>query len=572
MLTLIYMVFVIVASLVLGRLSDRLGRRKVFVFVASALQGVAALLLALVPDLTVAMVGAGPARPRLRLLPLGRPGAGHPGAARPGRARQGPRHHEHRHRGAAGDRRRCSARSSVVVAGLVRCSCSCSPAVSRFAGALAVLPVQERALMTLDLRMPASGTRMPRPGRRPTRTGRRSTAATAAPRRRVFGALHLGALSPQRARHAAPRERHADPRGQQVACACRGVVEAVLAHARIPRRARLHAGRGAVAGRDDRRRRRRLPDAPSGRAIRAARRPTPSSRAGSPSWSTRSAQLDLDRRGASPPAAREPHPGLPSSSTRRGTSRLLGHIGVLALAGARPGRRRRARCVGDRRAARLPARRHDGRTRRRSPGSCNAPSGQPGRRRRGAARCSALRWPSCVERRAARRRGGARARRARVRQRRRHRLPRAHGGRPVGDRDRGRVGHVRAAPVRQLRALHAGPAAAFALDVVRRPAPGSHATLLGGGWIASGPARGRPAAADRVAGGAARWCPARWPARCRRPVSGSRGPAARRRPRVAAAHQGGRARRAPQRVRRRRRRRRSSTTLPTYRGEGKAFL
>ena len=58
-LTLIYMVFVIVASLVGGRLSDRLGRRKVFVFVASALQGIAALTLALVPDLTVAMVAAG---------------------------------------------------------------------------------------------------------------------------------------------------------------------------------------------------------------------------------------------------------------------------------------------------------------------------------------------------------------------------------------------------------------------------------------------------------------------------------------------------------------------------------
>jgi MFS family permease len=58
-LTLIYMVFVIVASLGFGRLSDRLGRRRVFVLVAAALQGVAALLLALVPDLTVAMVAAG---------------------------------------------------------------------------------------------------------------------------------------------------------------------------------------------------------------------------------------------------------------------------------------------------------------------------------------------------------------------------------------------------------------------------------------------------------------------------------------------------------------------------------
>ena len=59
MLTLIYMVFVILASLLLGRLSDRLGRRKAFVFLAAALQGIAALLLAVVPDLTVAMIAAG---------------------------------------------------------------------------------------------------------------------------------------------------------------------------------------------------------------------------------------------------------------------------------------------------------------------------------------------------------------------------------------------------------------------------------------------------------------------------------------------------------------------------------
>jgi len=59
LLTLVYMVFVIVASLVLGRLSDRLGRRRPFVFVAAALQGVAALMLAFVPDLGVAFVAAG---------------------------------------------------------------------------------------------------------------------------------------------------------------------------------------------------------------------------------------------------------------------------------------------------------------------------------------------------------------------------------------------------------------------------------------------------------------------------------------------------------------------------------
>lgn len=54
--TLIYMVFVIVASLVLGRLSDRLGRRKSFVFASSAIQGVAAFLLAFFPSPEMTMV------------------------------------------------------------------------------------------------------------------------------------------------------------------------------------------------------------------------------------------------------------------------------------------------------------------------------------------------------------------------------------------------------------------------------------------------------------------------------------------------------------------------------------
>ncbi|GAA2028795.1 MFS transporter [Agromyces tropicus] len=58
-LTLVYMVFVILASLGFGRLSDALGRRRVFVLVAAVLQGVAALLLALAPALATAMVSAG---------------------------------------------------------------------------------------------------------------------------------------------------------------------------------------------------------------------------------------------------------------------------------------------------------------------------------------------------------------------------------------------------------------------------------------------------------------------------------------------------------------------------------
>lgn len=58
-LVLIYMVFVILAALVLGRLSDVLGRRKAFVFLSSTLQALAALILAFVPLFSVAMVAAG---------------------------------------------------------------------------------------------------------------------------------------------------------------------------------------------------------------------------------------------------------------------------------------------------------------------------------------------------------------------------------------------------------------------------------------------------------------------------------------------------------------------------------
>ncbi len=56
---LVYMVFVIIAALTLGRLSDALGRRKSFVFLSSTLQAVAALLLAFVPTFATTLVAAG---------------------------------------------------------------------------------------------------------------------------------------------------------------------------------------------------------------------------------------------------------------------------------------------------------------------------------------------------------------------------------------------------------------------------------------------------------------------------------------------------------------------------------
>jgi len=58
-LTAIYLVFFVLAALICGRISDRIGRRKVFVYLAAYLQAIAALILAFVPDLNVAFFAAG---------------------------------------------------------------------------------------------------------------------------------------------------------------------------------------------------------------------------------------------------------------------------------------------------------------------------------------------------------------------------------------------------------------------------------------------------------------------------------------------------------------------------------
>lgn len=57
-LTLVYLVFFILAALGFGKLSDVIGRRKPFVYVAAYLQGLAALIIAFVPDLAVTFVAA----------------------------------------------------------------------------------------------------------------------------------------------------------------------------------------------------------------------------------------------------------------------------------------------------------------------------------------------------------------------------------------------------------------------------------------------------------------------------------------------------------------------------------
>ena len=58
-LTLIYMVFFVIAALGVGKLSDRIGQRKIFVYIAAYLQAIAAGLLAFVPDFNIAIVAAG---------------------------------------------------------------------------------------------------------------------------------------------------------------------------------------------------------------------------------------------------------------------------------------------------------------------------------------------------------------------------------------------------------------------------------------------------------------------------------------------------------------------------------
>jgi len=55
--TLIYLVFFIASSLVFGKISDKIGQRKVFVYMAGYLQAIAALMLALVPDFTITLFG-----------------------------------------------------------------------------------------------------------------------------------------------------------------------------------------------------------------------------------------------------------------------------------------------------------------------------------------------------------------------------------------------------------------------------------------------------------------------------------------------------------------------------------
>ena len=58
-LTFVYLVFFILAALGFGKLSDVIGKRKPFVYIAAYLQAIAALLIAFVPDLSITFIAAG---------------------------------------------------------------------------------------------------------------------------------------------------------------------------------------------------------------------------------------------------------------------------------------------------------------------------------------------------------------------------------------------------------------------------------------------------------------------------------------------------------------------------------
>ena len=357
LLTLIYMVFVILASLLLGRLSDRLGRRKAFVFLASGLQGFAALLLAIFPDLTVAMIAAGllglgygcflsvdqalatqvlpDAASRGKDLGIMNIATAVPQAIAP-----------------------LLGAAAVVASGLVRPRVRAQRRL-RLRRRPRRRTGPERALMALDLRLDVA---MPdaasdaRPGCDPARYWPALTAATRhldAP----VGALHLGAL-----RHNAQdmlRRAAGTPDPHRVASPCasaawsrrcsRCPATTACSPTRWPRRCGSPSTvDDIVVG---------YPDARTA-AASADSAATPTSRAASRSWSTRRSSSTSSTTCCRPAGARSIRVCLELDASW--TAPVLGHLGVRRSPGARPGRRRRALAEDIVAPARIPARRHDG--------------------------------------------------------------------------------------------------------------------------------------------------------------------------------------------------------------------
>ncbi|WP_438272192.1 MFS transporter [Streptomyces pseudovenezuelae] len=94
--TAVYLVAGVLATSVVGVLSDRLGRRRIFVALTALLQAVSGFLLAAFPNLTVTLVASAIMGARFRRVHVRRPGPHHPGPARRREPGPEPRHHEHR--------------------------------------------------------------------------------------------------------------------------------------------------------------------------------------------------------------------------------------------------------------------------------------------------------------------------------------------------------------------------------------------------------------------------------------------------------------------------------------------
>ena len=324
------------------------------------------------------------------------------------------------------------------------------------------------------------------------------------------------ALPAQRARHAAPRGGHADPRREQVGARPRRGRGAARA-ARLPRRARLHARRGAVARRHGRRRRGRLSRRRSA-AASADSAATPTSRAASRSWSTRRSS-STSSTPCCRPARREDDPRVPRARRLVARARCSGtsacaarpvhdpaDAGALAEDIVAP--------------ARLPARRHDvlrGADRRRR----EPPGGPPDRRRREPLDAVAARCPSSSS--------AARAAVAAVRE---HADLEFVNGGGTGSLELTAADRVDHRDRRRLRPVRRRTCSTATRTSPRRPPRRSRSTscarrapttstMLGGGWIASGPPGRRPAAAHRLARGAHDGRVASRPARCRRPSPGA---------------------------------------------------
>ena len=274
---------------------------------------------------------------------------------------------------------------------------------------------------------------------------------------------------------------------------CRGAARRVLARAGFAGVLAFTLRRGAVAGGGgtrSRRRRGRLPDGRPGGAARGWP-PTPARPRAITLMVDDAAQLDLVDASSAAGAGRPLRVCLDlDASLRRLGGRL--HVGRAPL----PGARRRTHAAALARAvAGRPGFRWSGSwpTRRRSPGVGDAAARRP---------CAALavRGDAGAVGRASWPRAGPRRSRRSARSRRwsssTAAAPAASSARPPRRRSpRSPAGSGLFCPALfdDYRAFAARPAALFALPVVRRPAPGM-VTVLGGGWIASGPAGRRPAA------------------------------------------------------------------------------